>query len=191
NDLLVTHFPEIVDLSFTARLEDNLDQIASGEQDWVPVLREFYDPFKADLEHARVSIPNVILDTPEIGRACPVCGKPLVIRWGRFGKFIGCSDFPTCRHTEPWLEKVGAACPVCGGEIVERKTRKGRMFYGCANYPTCDWTSWKQPLTEPCPNCGGLLLVQNREWAQCAMCHEQTRLETLSISPRDEQPESV
>jgi DNA topoisomerase-1 len=179
NDLLVAYFPDIVDVGFTAEMEDELDRIASGEMEWVPVLAAFYEPFKAEVAHAFDHAPNAELGSEEVGRACPKCGKPLIIRWGRFGKFIGCSDFPTCRYTEPWLEKLGLACPSCGGELVERKTRRGRTFYGCSNYPTCEWTSWKRPHPDPCPVCGGLLIIQNKTWAQCEACGEQVRLDTL------------
>lgn len=190
NDLLVKHFPEIVDVNFTAHMENDLDQIASGGMDWVPVLREFYEPFKAEVELAFDRVPSVDLGTEEVGRPCPTCGSPLIVRWGRFGKFIGCSKFPTCRYTEPWLERLGIACPQDGGELVERRTRKGKVFYGCANYPECDWTSWKRPLADPCPNCGGLLIVQSKEWAQCANCPEHVRLDTLPSFER-EQAESA
>ncbi len=189
NDLLVTYFPDIVDVGFTAEMEDELDRIASGEQEWVPVLAEFYEPFKAEVVHAFKHAPNAELGSEKIGRECPECGKPLVIRWGRYGKFIGCSDFPTCRYTEPWLEKLGLACPSCGGELVERKTRRGRTFYGCSNYPTCEWTSWKRPHHDPCPVCGGLLIVQNNTWAQCESCEEQVRLDSLPSYQATEQAE--
>jgi len=187
NDLLVQHFPEVVDLNFTARMEDELDEIASGEANWIPVLREFYDPFKRDLDWAKDNVPNVDLGQEEIGRLCPESGHPLIVRWGRFGKFIGCSNFPKCRYTEPWLERLGITCPHCGeGEIVERKTRKGRTFYGCSRYPDCDWTSWKRPVQEPCPNCGGLLFVQSKDWAQCSNCGERVPLDSLpSLERRD------
>ena len=181
NDLLVQYFQGIVDVNFTAEMEKDLDEIASGEREWVPVLRDFYTPFTHELKHARENAPNIDV-TEDIGRVCPQCEKgDLVIRWGRYGKFIGCSRFPECRYTEPWLEKLGVACPNCeDGELVERKTRRGRTFYGCTNYPECDWTSWKRPLSDPCPVCGGLLIVQNKDWAQCLNCEEQVRLETLS-----------
>ncbi len=191
NDLLVRYFPEIVDVGFTARMEEDLDEIASGEQDWVPVLRDFYHPFKAEVERARQVAPDAELGGEEIGRACPKSGHPLVVRWGRFGKFIGCSNFPTCRYTEPWLEKLGISCPLDGGELVERKTRRGRVFYGCSNYPTCEWTSWKRPLPDPCPVCGGLLIVQDREWARCESCHERVRLDSLPSAERSEEAESA
>jgi DNA topoisomerase-1 len=186
NDLLVAHFPHIVDVGFTARMEDDLDLIASGEVPWVPVMREFYDPFKSEVERAKDNVPNVDLGQEFVGRDCPESGHPLIIRWGRFGKFIGCSNFPKCRYTEPWLEKLGIACPVDGGEIVARRSKKGRTFYGCANYPECEWTSWKRPAAEPCPNCGGLLLVQNKDWAQCSVCGEQVPTSGLPSLQSDE-----
>ncbi len=179
NDLLVEHFPEVMDLGFTAQMEDRLDMIADGEADWVQSLREFYVPFSARVSAAEAEMP-VVNGGPELaGRDCPQCGKPLVIRWGRYGKFIGCSNFPTCRYIEPWLEKIGVLCPKDGGEIVERKTRKGRAFYGCANYPACDFTSWKKPLAQPCPTCGGMLVIANRQTAQCTKCGTEVKLEEL------------
>jgi DNA topoisomerase-1 len=184
NDLLVEHFPEVMDLGFTAQMEDRLDMIADGEADWVQSLREFYVPFSARVSAAEAEMPVVNGGPEPAGRDCPQCGKPLVIRWGRYGKFIGCSNFPTCRYIEPWLEKIGVRCPKDGGEIVERKTRKGRTFYGCANYPACDFTSWKRPLAQPCPACGGLLVQANRQTAQCTKCGTEVRLEELhQIAP--------
>jgi len=106
-----------------------------------------------------------------------------VIRWGRYGKFISCSNFPDCRYTEPWLEKIGVKCPKDGGEIVERKTRKGRVFYGCANYPVCDFTSWKKPIPTPCPECGGLLVIANKSQAQCTNCESSFVLDEVTPEP--------
>jgi DNA topoisomerase-1 len=175
NELLVHHFPEIVDLGFTARMEDELDEIAEGSRSWGEVVREFYGPFVEDLRKAERLMPEVRAEPEMIDRACPRCGKPLVIRHGRYGKFVGCSDFPQCRYTEPWLERIGVHCPKDGGELVERKTRNGRVFYGCANYPACDFTSWKRPLPQPCPQCGGLLVVENRDHAACTACGNRFR----------------
>jgi DNA topoisomerase-1 len=179
NDLLVGHFPEIVDVNFTANMEEELDQIADGEREWVGVLREFWEPFSAQVKAAEAEMPHVNTGPEPAGRDCPLCGKPLVIRHSRYGKFIGCSGFPTCRHMEPWLEKIGVKCPKDGGELAERKTRKGRVFYGCANYPACDFTSWKRPLPQPCPNCGGLLTAANKNHAQCIKCETVVELSAL------------
>jgi len=179
NDLIVAYFPNIVDPGFTARMEEKLDEIAGGKRDWVGVVRDFYEPFAKQLEAAEEAMPEIKTEPEEIGRNCSECGSPLILRHGRYGKFIGCSNFPECRHTEPWLEKIGVTCPKCGGELVARRTRKGRPFYGCANYPECDFTSWKRPIAAPCPNCGGLLVVENRQRARCTECEEQFDLSEL------------
>ncbi|MBC8335309.1 MAG: type I DNA topoisomerase [Anaerolineales bacterium] len=179
NDLLVKHFTDIVDLGFTARMEESLDEVALGKEEWVEVIRRFYGPFSEDLARAEKEMPTTKRGPEPIGRACPKCGHDLVLRYGRYGKFISCSDFPTCRHTEPWLEKIGVSCPTDGGELIMRKTRKGRTFYGCINYPNCEFTSWKRPLAEPCPKCKGLLVVANKRDAQCIQCEESILLDDL------------
>ena len=179
NDLLVGHFPEIVDVNFTATMEEELDDIAEGRRDWVRVMREFWDEFSAQVKAAEAEMPEVKSEPEMVGRDCPQSGHPLIIRYSRYGKFIGCSNFPECRYTEPWLEKIGVKCPKCGGELAERKTRKGRVFYGCANYPVCDFTSWKRPLPQPCPKCGGLLVAANKNHAQCTVCGHQVEQSAL------------
>jgi DNA topoisomerase I len=181
NDLLIEHFPDILDVGFTSRMEGDLDRIASGDERWVDIVSEFYGPFSKDVQRAEEKMPELKVELEPVGRACPECGNDLVIRWGRFGKFISCSNFPNCRYTEAWLEKIGVACPKDGGEIVARKTRKGRIFYGCANYPECDFTSWKLPLPTPCPECGGLLVVANKNTAQCLQCEEQFPLDQVTV----------
>lgn len=179
NDLMAQYFPEVVDLSFTAHMEEDLDKIAEGEMPWTDAIREFYEPFSADVKKAQAEIPVSKSEPEPIGRKCPDDGGELVIRYGRFGKFISCSNFPNCRYTEPWLEKIGVACPKDGGEMVERRTRKGRTFYGCANYPNCDFTTWKRPLAVPCPKCKGLLVIANKREAQCTNCSEIFPLEVV------------
>jgi len=176
NDLLVDHFPEIVDPGFTAMMEEELDEVAEGEREWVEVIRDFYAPFSEKMKHALENMPEVRADPVVLDRSCPRCGNPLVVRHGRFGKFIGCSTFPACRFTEPWLEKIGVRCPKDGGDLVERRTRKGRVFYGCANYPECDFTSWKRPIPEPCPRCGGLLVQENSTHASCIQCGNRVEI---------------
>lgn len=172
NDLMTQYFPEVVDLNFTAHMEEDLDKIAAGELTWEAAIREFYEPFSEDIKKAQAEMPVVKSGPEPIGRICPDDGGELVIRYGRFGKFISCANFPTCRYTEPWLEKIGIACPKDGGDLVEKKTRKGRTFYGCANYPNCDFTSWKKPIAKPCPKCNGLLVIANKREAQCTNCSE-------------------
>ena len=181
NDLLIEHFPDILDVGFTAHMEENLDRIAAGEQPWVETVREFYGPFSRELTIAEALMPEMKTAPEPIGRLCPDCTHELVIRWGRFGKFISCSNFPDCRHTEAWLEPIGVVCPKDSGALVERKTRKNRIFYGCANYPTCDFTSWKRPIPTPCPRCGGLLVITNKSTAQCIQCQEQFSLDQVLV----------
>jgi len=171
-DLLVEHFPDVVDIQFTATMEEDLDKIASNELPWVKVVREFYNGFEQEVEKARKEMPEIKEEPEKIDRPCPVCGNDLVIRWGRYGKFISCSTYPTCKHTEPFLEKIGVTCPDDGGELVERKSRKGRFFYGCANYPQCQFVSWKKPVAQPCPSCGGVLVIANKREYQCLSCKE-------------------
>ena len=182
NDLLVTYFPDILDPQFTARMEEQLDEIAEGRQEWRPMLHEFYGPFKADLERANEAPSLKVLE--EIGRDCPDCGKPLVIRYSWRGKFIGCSGYPDCKHTEPFTEPTGAACPTCGvehgGELVGRQSKRGRQFWGCNRWPDCDFVSWKKPLAQPCPTCGGLLVEQSRTRARCTQCGETFPLNQVS-----------
>jgi DNA topoisomerase-1 len=179
NDLMVQYFPNIVDTRFTATMEEDLDKVASGDSDWVKVMDVFYGPFSQQVAKAQAEMPVAKSGPEPIGRTCPDCGKELVIRYGRYGKFISCSGFPECRHTEPWLEKIGVTCPKDGGEIVERKTRKNRIFFGCYNYPNCDFTSWKRPLAQPCPKCGGMLVIANKREAQCMVCEESFLLDEV------------
>jgi DNA topoisomerase-1 len=179
NDLMMQYFPDIVDFQFTARMEEDLDMVASGQAEWTEVIHEFYQPFAEDLKKAQAEMPVTKSGPEPIGRKCPEDGGELVIRYGRFGKFISCANFPTCRYTEPWLEKIGVHCPKDGGELVERKTRKGRTFFGCENYPNCDFTSWKRPLKIPCPRCNGLLVIANKREAQCTNCQETFLLEDV------------
>jgi len=185
NGLLVEHFPEIVDIGFTARMEDKLDEIAKGEQSWVDVVKAFYDPFAAQVERAVELMPEVKTEPEVLDRLCPEDEGQLLVRHGRFGRFVGCSNFPACRYTEPWLEKIGVHCPQDGGEIVQRRTRKGRTFYGCANYPQCDFTSWKRPLPTACPECSGMLVKDGAQEASCQKCGQRFSLDALKTQESD------
>lgn len=144
-DFLLKYFPNIVDYGFTAQMENELDEVASGERQWQPLIADFYKPFEEKLAQVDESVAKVKMEVEVTDRMCPKCGKPLVVKFGRFGKFLACSGFPDCKHTEGLEEKVDAICPDCGGEIVMRKTRKGRPFYGCKNWPTCKYASWTKP----------------------------------------------
>ncbi len=180
NDMLVQYFPDVLSVDFTARLEDELDEIAEGKP-WVPVIGEFYRQFEQNLNVADEALPKLDLrKEPElVGRDCPLSGHPLVYRQGRFGRFIGCSNYPHCRYTEQILVTVGVACPNCGGALVEKRSKKGRVFYGCANYPACDWTNWKRPLPQPCPVCQGVMVQDNKETAKCTRCEHTMALADL------------
>ncbi|OGV89998.1 DNA topoisomerase I [Microgenomates group bacterium RBG_19FT_COMBO_39_10] len=147
NDFLVEYFSEIVDYDFTAKMEDELDEIADGKRKWVPVIKDFYQPFEKQLEGVAKVAERVQIPTEVTDEKCPECkqGK-LVIRIGKFGKFLSCSRFPECKYTAPYVPKLkGVKCSKCGGEIVVRRTRKGKQFYGCSNYPKCNWASWTKP----------------------------------------------
>ena len=176
NDLLVENFSSIVDVGFTSLFESDLDQVAEGQKEWREVVGEFYQTFRPALEKAEAITPVTMTkkEPEKIGRACPQCGKALVIRVGRFGKFISCSGFPKCHYTEPIVDSTGITCPDCGqGEIIKRRTRKGRTFYGCSRYPDCQFTSWKEPVKDKCPECGGLMVITARNKVQCINCKKQ------------------
>jgi len=158
-DLLKKYFPEIIDVEFTANMESVLDGIEEGEAEWKKTLREFYLPFVAKLETAEKEIGQITVLDEETEEKCSNCGRNMVIKSGRFGKFLACPGFPECRNTKPILEETGAECPKCHeGKIVVRWSKKGRKFFGCSRYPKCDFVSWDEPAKEKCPKCGSLML---------------------------------
>ena len=179
NDMVVNHFPDIVNTKFTANMEEELDQVAEGKASWRKVIGDFYTDFEPTVKKAQAEMPVAKTEPEKVGRICPDCGHDLVIRWGRYGKFISCSNFPACRHTEALLEKIGVTCPKDGGDLVLRKTRKGRIFFACSNYPKCDFTSWKRPIANRCPSCGGLLVIANKKEVQCTKCEETFLMEQV------------
>jgi DNA topoisomerase-1 len=149
NDRLVAYFPDLIHVGFTAEMEEKLDQVATGEQAWVPMLHEFYGPFSEKVEVAREKMPRHEFKPEPTGELCPECGEPLLYRQGRYGKFIGCSGYPKCRYTSP-IPIPGVTCPECGGAVIQKRTRKGRTFYSCANWrpddeTACQWSTWKLP----------------------------------------------
>ncbi len=168
NDLLVEHFGRYINVDFTARMEEELDRIARGEEDRVEVLRKFYGPFEQAVEAAGATMQRQQIEPEKIGEKCPECGGELVIREGRYGKFIGCSNYPTCRYTRPIVEDTGVKCPKDGGRIIKKRSRKGRIFYGCENWPKCDFVTWNEPIDVKCPKCGSILVKANKTTAKCA-----------------------
>lgn len=172
--LLTQHFPDVIDLGFTAKVEEQLDEIASGEREWNPVLKDFYQPFNQTVQEAIKNAERVPRDQidEESDEICEACARPMVIKSGRFGRFLSCSGFPECKNSKPLLERVGVECPKDGGDIVERRQRGkgGKKFYGCANYPDCDFAVNRRPIDAPCPECGGLLVEQGRDNCRCTQC---------------------
>ena len=147
-DFLLKYFPDVFDYAFTAAMEDELDDIANGNRQWRPTIREFYTPFEAKLEKVGETAERVKMVVEYSGKKCPKCGKDLIVRIGRFGKFLACSGFPDCKHTEGIEELINAKCPDDGGDIVVRHTRRGKTFYGCKNWPGCKYASWNKPKGE-------------------------------------------
>lgn len=146
NDFLVKNFAEIDDMPFTAGMEDKLDEIAQGQKEWISVIRDFFTPFSEKTKNVYSSSERVKIETEETDEKCDVCGSPLVIRIGRFGRFLACSRFPDCKFTKPLIKKVAdLKCPEDGGDVIIKRTKRGKMFYGCSNYPNCKWASWTKP----------------------------------------------
>jgi DNA topoisomerase-1 len=214
NDLLVQHFPEVLNVQFTAKMEEELDEIEEGEKDWVGAVRDFYDPFDKSLQRAEVEMRDVkreeiptdvvcekcgrkmvikwgkngrflacpgypdckntkefveessgeirVVVKQETGEICERCGSPLVIKIGRFGRFLACSTYPKCEYTKSITLGIGCPQEGCGGELVEKRTKRGKTFYGCSRYPTCDYATWYKPVPKPCPQCGATFLVEKQ-----------------------------
>ena len=180
NDLLVEHFPRIFDVGFTSQMEEELDEIASGERAWVPTLREFYGPFTVTLQQAEQTMERVRIKDEPSDETCEKCERPMVIKLGKFGKFLACSGFPECRNARPLLVRTGVECPTCHeGEVVERRSKKGRTFYGCERYPDCDFVAWNKPVATPCLRCGSPFMVEagRRGQIRCPGCgHDGSEL---------------
>ena len=178
-DILIEHFPDVVDLGFTAQMEEELDQIAQGERGWVPFLQDFYDPFEKTLKTADERMERVKVAEETTDEICSICGRPMVIKWGRYGKFLSCSGYPECKNSKPFLVKTGVKCPKCGGEVVQKQSKKKRFFYGCANYPDCDFITSYKPISQPCPECGGLLVMRGKKRAKCLKCEASVSLDEI------------
>ena len=160
NDMMCKHFPEIVDITFTANMEEELDEVEAGEADWHKVVEDFYDPFKETLEKAEASIEKVSIEDQISDVPCEKCGAMMVYKMSRYGKFLACPNFPECRHTMALPKNINVPCPKCGGELLERISRKGRKFYGCEKYPECDFVSWDRPVADKCPVCGSYMVLK-------------------------------
>lgn len=167
-------FPEILDVEFTAHMEEDLDHVEEGQQDWVEVLNDFYESFEKRLQVAEEEMKEVEIEDEVSDEICEKCGRHFVYKMGRFGKFLACSGFPDCRNTRPIVKDTGVACPKCKeGKLVERRSKKGRIFYGCDRYPDCDYVMWDRPSVKPCPACGSLMVEKRSKQGtklQCTQC---------------------
>ena len=160
-DLMEQYFKEIVDAGFTAEMEDKLDDIEAKDLNWKQVVRDFYGPFKEELEVADKAIEKVKLEDRLSGDICELCGKPMAIKTGRFGEFLACTGYPDCKNTKAIVKTINVKCPDCGGDIVAKRGRSGKVFYGCSNYPECNRAFWYKPVDRKCPQCGELLLEKH------------------------------
>ena len=158
NDLMEEYFKDIVDAGFTANMENRLDDVEVGSQKWKDLISEFYGPFKKELDIADSAIEKIVVEDVPTGELCELCGKPMVIKAGRFGDFIACSGYPECKNTKPIIKTIGVKCPNCGKDIVARKSKRGRLFYGCSGYPECKTVFWNKPTNKRCPECNSILL---------------------------------
>jgi DNA topoisomerase-1 len=158
-DLLDQYFKEIVDENFTSEMERRLDRVEEAHDDWVSLLRAFYEPFSADLKRAEALLPKVELEEEPTDEVCPACGKPMKVKTGRFGKFLACSGYPQCKTTKPIVREAGVTCPQDGGRMLERRSKRGRVFYGCEKYPACTFVAWDTPIVgSSCAVCGSFLV---------------------------------
>lgn len=175
-DMLTEYFKGLINIGFTAQMEEKLDEVAEKKHTKDEVLSEFYGPFKKDLDHAGVAIPIVEIPLEVSDVPCDKCndGTMMVIREGRFGKFLACPNFPKCRNTKPILHPIGVKCPKCGADILERKSKTGKVFYGCEKYPECDYTTWDKPLNEACPDCSAMMVEHvERNGSKRKFCSNQ------------------
>ncbi len=181
--LMQQYFPSIVDIDFTANLEDKLDAVEEGKTDWKEILRQFYPDFESALKKAEQQIEKVEVQDEVSDVICDQCGARMVYKMGRFGQFLACPNFPACRNTKPIIHYIDAPCPVCGARLQEKLSKKNRKFYGCERYPECDFVSWDMPVAERCPECGSYMVMKNgrhgEKWHLCAneSCRYKVRVE--------------
>lgn len=173
NGLIVEFFPQIVDVNFTASMEQDLDKIADEQEEWVKVVDKFYTPFAVELEKAEENMEKIQIKDEPAGFDCELCGNPMVIKLGRYGKFYACSNFPDCRNTMAIVKEIGVKCPTCKeGEVIERKSKKNRLFYGCSRYPECEFTSWDKPIARSCPKCDHYLVEKKVKGGKQIICSD-------------------
>lgn len=172
--LMVDYFNSIVDVGFTAQMEDELDQVEEGNKGWKEVLTSFYPDFEKMLQAAEQDIEKIVIEDEKSDEVCELCGAQMVFKTGRYGRFLACPNFPDCRNTKPILVYIGVPCPQCGGELLEKTSRKNRKFYGCEKYPECDFVSWEQPMKQKCPQCGSYMTLKRRRSGDMLLCSNET-----------------
>ncbi|KRL01186.1 type I DNA topoisomerase [Liquorilactobacillus capillatus] len=181
NEMIEKCFPDILNVDFTAQLEEHLDEIEEGKQKWVKVVDSFYQPFSKEVVAADAKMAKVRIKDEPAGINCDICGAPLVIKLGRYGKFYACSRFPYCRNTKPITKEIGVTCPICHqGQVVERKSKKNRIFYGCSRYPDCDFVSWDKPVGRDCPKCQHFLVekkTKKGKQVKCSNCDYEEEIQ--------------
>ena len=170
NNIMITAFPTIVDVKFTANMESLLDGVAEGTVEWKEIIRNFYPDLKVAIDEAEKELEHVNIEDEVTDVICDKCGRNMVIKYGPHGKFLGCPGFPECHNTKPYLEKIGVPCPKCGKDVIIKKTKKGRTFYGCDGYPDCDFVSWQRPSEKKCPKCGGYMVEKGNK----IVCADET-----------------
>jgi DNA topoisomerase I len=177
NDMLIQAFPELMNIEFTAKMEEELDEVAADNKDWVKVVSDFYKPLEKNLALAQEQVEKVKLADEITDEKCPKCGKPMAVKSGRFGKFLACTGYPECKSTKPFQIKTGAKCPDCGKELIQRMSKKKKRFYGCSGYPDCKFATFQMPVAKPCPECGGLMVEQKNKTAKCTKCTHKEKIE--------------
>ena len=177
NDIMSKYFKDIVDVTFTASMENDLDMVEDGKEDWHKVVDDFYKPFEKVLKTAEDEIGDVEIKDEVSDVKCEKCGAMMVYKQGKYGKFLACPSFPNCRNTKPIVKQIGVNCPKCGGQIIEKKSKLGKIFYGCEKYPECDFTSWDKPTNKICPGCGGMMYQKGTRDGKiyCPVCSEKNR----------------
>ncbi|MFS1664323.1 type I DNA topoisomerase [Streptococcus sp. zg-JUN1979] len=175
NGLIVEFFPDIVDVAFTAEMETKLDEVELGKEQWQTVIDQFYKPFEKELEKAESQMEKIQIKDEPAGFDCDVCGSPMVIKLGRYGKFYACSNFPECHNTKAITKEIGVTCPLCHqGQVIERKTKRNRIFYGCDRYPECEFTSWDKPVGRDCPKSGDFLVEKKVRGGKQVICSNES-----------------
>lgn len=184
-DLMKEHFDDIVDVAFTANMEEKLDEVEEGGVDWHKLVADFYGPFQKEVDEAEEKIGNVELKDEVSDIPCEKCGRMMVYKHGRYGKFLACPGFPECRNAKPIVVDTGVPCPKCGARIIEKKSKRGKLFFGCERYPDCDFTSWDRPLAELCPKCGGHLFQKLGKSGKkyCPVCDAKDMPEQAEPKP--------